>query len=217
MMSGKTNRRRPLAGASPGRRERRRAETREKIFRAAMRLFADRGFFATTTADITEAADVGEGTFFNYFPTKFHVLTVLSEIQLRKGAAALLEAELGRAPVRDILRRLLRAVAEEPARSQALTRSLLAAFLSNEEVRGLTRETMARGRQAVAAILALGQERKEVRRDRTPAHLALAFQKGVLGTLLLWALEPKRDLDSWLEETWKDFWAAAAPGKGGAP
>lgn len=200
--------------APPGRRARRRAETRDKLFRAAMRLFAERGFFATTTSDITEAADLGEGTFFNYFPTKYHVLTVLFEIQLNKTLAARQEAESGRAPTRDILRRLLAALAEEPARSQALTRSLLTAFLSNDEVRELTRETMARGRHVLAAILALGQRRGEVRRDRKAADLALAFQKGVLGTLLLWALQPKRDLDSWQEQTWKDFWAAAAARKG---
>jgi AcrR family transcriptional regulator len=57
--------------AVPGRRERRRAETREKLFRAAMRLFAEQGFFETTTEDITEAADVGQGTFCNYFPTAY--------------------------------------------------------------------------------------------------------------------------------------------------
>src|SRR5437899_3870437 len=65
------------AEPKPGRRERRRTETRERIFRAAMQLFAQHGFFSTTVEDITEAADVGKGTFFNYFPSKEHVLTVL--------------------------------------------------------------------------------------------------------------------------------------------
>src|SRR5580658_8514734 len=59
---------------SAGRRERHRAEIRERLFRAALRLFAERGYLQTTVEDITEAADVGKGTFFNYFPTKEHVL-----------------------------------------------------------------------------------------------------------------------------------------------
>jgi AcrR family transcriptional regulator len=49
-------------------------ETRERLYRAALELFAERGFLETTVVDITEAADVGKGTFFNYFPTKEHVL-----------------------------------------------------------------------------------------------------------------------------------------------
>src|SRR5215831_17634399 len=80
----------------PGRRERRKAETRERLFRTAMRLFAERGFFETTTENITAAADVGEGTFFNYFPSKQHILTMLSEKQIEKVTAACHEAEAGK-------------------------------------------------------------------------------------------------------------------------
>src|SRR6202162_5643910 len=60
-------------------RERRRVETRERIYRAALRIFAQRGYLDTTVEDITEAADVGKGTFFNYFPTKEHVLATYGD------------------------------------------------------------------------------------------------------------------------------------------
>ena len=60
-----------------GRRERHREETRQRLFDAALKLFAERGYLETTVEDITEAADVGKGTFFNYFPTKEHVLATL--------------------------------------------------------------------------------------------------------------------------------------------
>lgn len=194
--------------AAPGRRERRRLETRERIFRAAMQLFAERGFFQTTTEDITEAADVGQGTFFNYFPTKQHVLTVLSEKQLEKVMAAREEAEAGHASTKDILHRLIHRIAEEPGRSQALTRSLMTALISNDEVRDLVRGTMACGREAVAAVVTLGQQRGEIRRDRIPLQMALAFQRGVIGTLLLWAMQAQGDLHAWLEMAFNDFWAA---------
>jgi AcrR family transcriptional regulator len=184
-------------------------ETREKIFRAAMQLFAERGFSHTTTEDITEAADVGQGTFFNYFPTKQHVLTVLSEKQMEKVSAAWHEAEAGNTPIREVLRRLMHRVTEEPGRTQAMARSLLTAFISTDEVRDVVRETMGRGREKVAAIIALGQKRGEVRANRQPLALAMAFQRNVLGTLLLWAMHPRQDLDAWLEETFIDFWAAA--------
>src|SRR4051812_36615342 len=61
----------------PGRRQRRREETAQKILTAAVRLFEKQGYSSTTVEQITEAADVGKGTFFNYFPSKEHVLLAL--------------------------------------------------------------------------------------------------------------------------------------------
>src|SRR6185295_2673302 len=66
------------------RRERKKEETRERIFKAACKLFRDKGFEATTIDDIAEKADVAKGTFFNYFPRKEAVLGYLSEMWIEE-------------------------------------------------------------------------------------------------------------------------------------
>ncbi|SHH90634.1 TetR/AcrR family transcriptional regulator [Desulfosporosinus lacus] len=60
------------------RRERKKKETREKIFSNAMQLFRAQGFSATSVEQITQQADVGKGTFYNYFPTKEAVIKEFS-------------------------------------------------------------------------------------------------------------------------------------------
>ena len=69
--------------AGGGRRERRRQETRERLFQSAMRLLSERDYTEVTVEMITEAADVGKGTFFNYFLTKEAVISYRFEQQFQ--------------------------------------------------------------------------------------------------------------------------------------
>ncbi|MFN8104969.1 MAG: helix-turn-helix domain-containing protein [Acidimicrobiia bacterium] len=57
-----------------GLRERKKAETRARLQHEALRLFLDRGYEATTVAEIAEAAGVSTMTFYRYFASKDDVV-----------------------------------------------------------------------------------------------------------------------------------------------
>jgi TetR/AcrR family transcriptional regulator, fatty acid metabolism regulator protein len=81
---------------------------RDAILRAAIDVFADRGFFSAQVADIARAAGVAAGTVYLYFKSKDDLLVSIFDRSMREGLT------LGRAAVADLddprerLRRLAR-------------------------------------------------------------------------------------------------------------
>jgi AcrR family transcriptional regulator len=197
-------------GQAKGRRARRAAETRLRLFRSALQLFAERGFFNVTVEDITEAADVGKGTFFNYFETKDHVLSVMAEIQLGKVKEAAALASTGKQSFRSVLRDLLLRLAEEPGRSPSLARALISSFMGSEAVRSIVEVKMAEGRAVMAKIVAAGQAAGEIDRRLKKDKVAAQFMQTFLGTVLLWSLHGEPALTVWIEDSFQHFWRALA-------
>jgi AcrR family transcriptional regulator len=190
-----------------GRRARKAAETRLTLFRCALQLFAERGFPNVTVEDITEAADVGKGTFFNYFKSKDDVLSVMAEIQLGKVRAALEAAEPGKRSVRSVLHDLFTEVCKEPGRSPELARALLTAFLSST-IRDLLAQNMSDGRRMVSRILELGQQRGEIDPKLKAEQMALQLQQSFIGTMLLWSLRGEQKLQTAVEASFQHYWRA---------
>jgi len=191
-----------------GRRERRAAETRLRLFRCALQLFAERGFPNVTVEDITEAADVGKGTFFNYFESKDQVLGVMAEIQLGKVREALEQARAGKRSIEAVLGHLFERVAEEPGRSPELGRALLSAFLASDRLRTLIDRNMSDGRRMVAEIIEFGQQRGEIDPKLGKEQVALHLQQTFLGTLVLWTLRGESKLQKATEASFQHFWRA---------
>ncbi len=200
-----------LVSAKPlSRRERHSAAVRQRLFDAAMHLVARQGFQDTTVEEITQAADVGKGTFFNYFPSKEELFNAFGEIRLGKVRSALEAAQRGRESIPTILRRLELTLAEDPGRSGELARSILLTLLSSETVRTHGCARLKQAQAIYTQILTLGQKRGEVRRDVPAADLARFFKESHFGALFLWALEPSSSLASVINRSFERFWASAA-------
>ena len=105
-------------------RTRRRADTRQRLFEAAVELIAEQGFSATTVDDIALRAKVAKGTVYYNFASK----TVLFEELLRHGIGLLTDefrAAVAGKPPREAIAALVRAQLEYIRRYKAFAQLLL--------------------------------------------------------------------------------------------
>jgi AcrR family transcriptional regulator len=197
--------------AAPDRRQRRSSQTRESLFRAALDLFAKHGFADTTVEDITNAADVGKGTFFNYFPSKDHILLAFAEMQLSKLESIIDNLRNTNEPVPQFLRTLAVRMTEEPGRNPSLMRALLLANLSSTPVRDGMRINQTRGHRLLTEFMEIGQQRGELRKDLPAADIAHVFRQTVFGTLLIWSLYGDDSLSARIRTAFDVLWQGLSP------
>jgi len=158
-----------------GLRERKKQRTRETIDRVALELFNERGYHATTLADIAEAAEVSTRTIFAYFPSKEDIL--FSEFPALKQA---LEQALAERPegkdaletVRDFILASHQGKPDDPSeqRDRIVRR--------DETLRTHLRARMAELEDVVAAAIAddLGAAAGDLRPHVVAASLIAAFE-----------------------------------------
>lgn len=114
----------------PSRRQRR----RDQILNGATRVFARKGFHAATTREIAEAADVSEGTIYNYFDSKddllLHLMARLRDEEQRSMEVApdTMEQALS-IEVRELLERVLRALQAFATENTSLLRAVVSQIL----------------------------------------------------------------------------------------
>jgi AcrR family transcriptional regulator len=193
------------------RRERRSAETRERLFRAALRLFAQKGFAETTVEDITEAADVGKGTFFNYFPSKDHVLLAFSDMQLEKLEESVAHFRNTNQPLREFLQGLTLRMTEEPLRNPGMIRALLLGYLSSDAVREVMTEKQGRALALHTQMVEVAQSRGELRTDIPAREIAQVFRQTIFGTLLMWSVTGDATLRERIRSALHMVWSGIAP------
>jgi len=148
---------------------------------------------------LTESADVGKGTFFNYFPSKDHILLAFVEMQLGKLESAIETARQANEPMPEFLRSLGIRMTQEPTRNPAIVRALLQAYLSTTPVREAMMDLQKRMHGLHTQMIQLGQDRGEIRNDLPAAEIAHVFRQTIFGTLLIWSLYGDATLHSRIE------------------
>ena len=200
-----------LSPAAVSRRERRSADIRERLFRSALRLFAEKGFAETTVEDITEAADVGKGTFFNYFPSKDHILLAFSDMQLGKLAELVAHFRNSNQSLREFIQELTQRMTEEPLRNPGMIRALLLGYLSSSAVREVMTGKQKHALALHTQIIEIGQSRGELRKDIPAIEIAHVFRQTIFGALLMWSVTGDATLRDRMRAALHIAWSGIAP------
>lgn len=169
-----------------GRRERRARETRRKILRAALDLFAEREMDAVTVDEIAARADVARATVFNHFATKESLCQGVGELQIEALREALREGRIGGAGVSEQIAQAMRLMAEFPGQDPKHCRVFLTRALASLQPGELPEHRLEWFR-LLESWVQEGQERGELRGDVPPCELA-GFMMGLqFQATLLWA------------------------------
>ena len=143
------------------RRERKKLETRERLLVAAWQHFNRKGFDATTVEEITQAADVAKGTFFNYFETKEQVLHALVVWGIQR-LSRLLDPALG-APSSPVarLKLLMRTVLDHLSANNGLIGKALLSHLRRMDREDPEHSLLPMIQELVAEAQAVGEIRPD--------------------------------------------------------
>jgi TetR/AcrR family transcriptional regulator, cholesterol catabolism regulator len=175
--------------ASPtraGRRERKKLETRERIFESGVALFATHGYDSTTMEQIGERADVSRATVFNYFARKEDIVFEWFGRLRAEFAKVLAEYDQHTGDSTSRLRRAFRVLADlyedDPATGRAMVRAW-------QRAGGPLLADASDAPQFLADSVRAGQRAGDIPRDVDPDRAALILFDAYLGVLYRWVLD----------------------------
>ncbi|MFE7438771.1 TetR family transcriptional regulator [Streptomyces tendae] len=189
--------------------ERRKAETRMEIARAAARLFAGQGLRATRAEDIARAAGVAPRTFYRYFAAKEEAIAPLYALGAERWVRAVREAPAELSPpaaLEHAVRHTLTPGAGVSAPSWEWARALIRLAESSPALRKVWAEvchSTERGLvEALAARMSAGDDNVAARLAASPR---LHFSAAVAGAAVRvaaehWASAPSQEARSPLDQ-----------------
>jgi len=176
---------------SLSRRERKKTELREKIYRTAVKFFRTKGFDATNIEDITETVDISRNTFFNYYAGKN---SVLHEIAQR--TVAYYEKMLGkelesRDPVGDKIKRLLVQMGKNIQKEKEFYRTIFLEIMRSQVGLVQDEKEYTTIDELLGTLLRQGQEKGEIEKNLDPYQLSEMLTGIYFLTIIHW-LNSKR-------------------------
>ena len=160
-----------------GRRERRKLELRDRIRAAGLELFEAQGVEATKIQAICQRADIAQKTFFNYFPTKRHLLREIAQVSLGE---LLLDIEAVRklpASTGEKVRAFFAGVADNAEEAGPMRRELLTEVIHLAHESGSEHRQAQQLRDAFGGIVSDGLEAGELT-DRYGAEVLTEMLMG---------------------------------------
>jgi AcrR family transcriptional regulator len=155
-------------------RHERKARTRSRVLRAALELFSERGYEATTTADIAVRAGVAHGTVFVVAPTKDDLLAAAFQEIIQgvvdEAAATLPDGLSLLEQLVYLFGKLFDYYAVDPALSRVLIPRCL--FLSNPDSRQQQTELLRRFLSLLEKVIENQRERAGLRTDVSGLEVA---------------------------------------------
>jgi TetR/AcrR family transcriptional regulator, fatty acid metabolism regulator protein len=169
---------------------------RERILDAAVRVFAQEGFYNAKVAQIAHAAGVADGTIYLYFKSKDDLLISLFEDRMER-VNETLRAALGSSKsatdrLRAIVRLHLELVAENRHMAEVITVELRQ---SSKFVKEYKNPKFAEFLRLIASAIADGQAAGELRRDLDPQVISRALFGALDEIALAWLVKGKDRID----------------------
>src|ERR1700744_3287617 len=106
----------------------------EPLIGAAVALFTEQGYDATTVAQIAERAGVTRSTFFRYFPDKREILVAGQQTLSERRSEGIAEAPVGASPLEAIAAGLRRPSSAMAPMNRELGPRMKAAVAANAEL-----------------------------------------------------------------------------------
>jgi AcrR family transcriptional regulator len=175
------------------RRQRRIARRRARILAAAAQVFAQQGYAGATTREIAEAADLAEGTLYNYFGNKREILLAIA----RESETPMVEAlqELGGLEGREAMVALFEKALDISEAQLPFTQTVVSeAWVDDDILQEFVVVRLKQIHQLLAALIA-AQVEAGVFRPVNPG-LGAQLLMGMFGGLILPALRGVAPLPS---------------------
>jgi len=172
-----------------GAQTRRGGDKRQRILRAAVKVFAKSGFYAARVSEVAKAAGVADGTIYLYFRSKDELLVSLFEDRVEK-LLSYLQKEL---PKLETATEKLRRVIElqlgllEGERDLAEVITVILRQ-STKLMKEYAAPKFVSYLDAIAKVVAEGQAAGDFRKDVSPSLVARATFGALDGIALTWAL-----------------------------